>query len=78
MVAIEGDVQQELRALSRKPREVQRHIVVHLVDSQSYVERLHLLVVCQHLDISYLLPFLYGQQQIAVLHIHTQHGMALA
>ncbi len=74
-VAMEEDVEQHLAGI--KALDIQRNIVVYLVDSQPDVQLLYLLTIHQHLDGSVVLTLLHGQQQILVCHSHALHGVAL-
>ena len=75
-VAVELHVQQQL--LGTEVLQLQRHIVIHLVNSQLGIERHDLLVIYQHLDGCNLLALLNRQQQEFLLYLHALHGVTLA
>ena len=75
-VTIEGDVQQQV--FRTEALDIQGHVVVHLIDGKSDIQRLHLLSLYQHTDIGIILSLLHRQQQIVVPHLHPLHGMTLS
>ena len=75
-VTVERDVQQQLfRAIAL---DIQGHVIVHLVNGKSHVQRLDLLSFYQHTDVGIVFPLLYGQQQIATVHLYPLHGVTLS
>ena len=61
-VTMEVDVEQHL--LLPETTDIQWHVIIYLIYSQSHIEILYLLVVCDNPYISKLFFFLNGQQQI--------------
>ena len=79
-VAVERDVEEEgvgRGGFCVESSQVEGHIVVHLVDSQFGVERLHLLTIHDDADVGILLALLNGEQQVAALRGQAQHGVFL-
>ena len=75
-VAVECDVEKQV--LGSEAGNVEWHVVVHLVNSQLRIQRLHQLSANQYLDVCVLFSLLHGQQQVLTLHFHTLHGVALS
>ena len=78
-VAVEEDVE-EHRCILPKPQllDVERDVIVHLVDGQSDVERFHLLVVDDYANIGVLFFLLHGQQHEVVAGLCAPQGMPVA
>ena len=75
-IAIEINVQQQFFRI--ETLNIQRNIIVYLVYCQTYIERLHLLVICNNADVGIIFSLLNRQKKIIAVNFYTLHGMTLS